>query len=67
MSRMSWTHSMRRFWRVKLYKRVIAVSTACCCQRQAEKLCGSVELGLGADSPLLVKYDLESGTPPEAV
>ena len=28
---------------------------------QAEKLCGSVELGLGPDAPLLVKYDLESG------
>ena len=27
---------------------------------QAEKLCGSVELGLGPDAPLLVKYDLES-------
>ena len=28
---------------------------------KAEKLCGSVELGLGPDAPLLVKYDLESG------
>ena len=27
---------------------------------QAEKLCGSVELGLGPDAPLLVKYELES-------
>lgn len=31
------------------------------CFLQAEKLCGSVELGLGPDAPLLVKYDLESG------
>ena len=27
---------------------------------KAEKLCGAVELGLGPDAPLLVKYDLES-------
>merc|ERR1711920_838920 len=27
---------------------------------KAAPLCGSVELGLGADSPLLVKYDLEN-------
>ncbi|CAJ1406073.1 unnamed protein product [Effrenium voratum] len=27
---------------------------------KAEKLCGSVELGLGPDAPLLVKYSLES-------
>ena len=27
---------------------------------EAEKLCGSVELGLSPDAPLLVKYDLET-------
>ena len=32
--------------------------TAWC--KQAEKLCGSVELGLSPDAPLLVKYDLET-------
>lgn len=29
-------------------------------RKQAEKLCGSVELGLSPDAPLLVKYDLET-------